>query len=186
MAKAKKKVGASKKRKGTGKGRAAKKAAKRSKKAAGKAKLAKGAGKPKRAAKQKAAKAKAPTLEALARKIVRAGQDPSAPVLELYAADCVSVEGSGEVSRGLAGIEEKMRRWEQMQRGARFKARHVWLGKNTVCVEWDGEVDLRDGPTVELHEVAVHEIENGKIVSERYYYNPLSLAPPSGAPPTGG
>jgi hypothetical protein len=35
---------------------------------------------------------------------------------------------------------------------------------------------------VQLREVGVHEIKNGKIQRERFYYNPLSLAPP----PTAG
>jgi ketosteroid isomerase-like protein len=37
---------------------------------------------------------------------------------------------------------------------------------------------MRDGRTVKLQETAVHEIKNGKIQSERYYYNPAALAPP--------
>ena len=46
---------------------------------------------------------------------------------------------------------------------------------------------MRDGRTVQLTEVAVHEIKDGKIQSERYYYDPSALAPPAesgGLPPT--
>ena len=32
-----------------------------------------------------------------------------------------------------------------------------------------------------LREVAVHEIKDGKIQRERFYYNPMDLAPPQGA-----
>jgi ketosteroid isomerase-like protein len=53
----------------------------------------------------------------------------------------------------------------------------VWTGKNTVCIEWDGEVTLRDGRSVHLREIAVHEIKDGKIQHERYYYDPSALAP---------
>jgi hypothetical protein len=33
---------------------------------------------------------------------------------------------------------------------------------------------------VSLPEVAVHEVKNGKIATERYYYNPMALAPQTG------
>ena len=44
--------------------------------------------------------------------------------------------------------------------------------------ELDAEVKLRDGRLVSLQETAVHDVRDGKIVSERYYYNPMALAPP--------
>jgi ketosteroid isomerase-like protein len=40
-------------------------------------------------------------------------------------------------------------------------------------------VKTRDGRTVNLREVAVHEIKDGKIQRERFYYNPMDLAPPT-------
>ena len=38
---------------------------------------------------------------------------------------------------------------------------------------------LRGGPTVPMREVGIHEVKNGKIVAERYYYNPAAMAPPA-------
>jgi hypothetical protein len=139
------------------------------------------------AKKKSAAKKAAPKqaagsgLEALARKIVKMSQGPTfgaAEIRELYAPDAVSVEASGNTSTGYAGLEEKMTGWEQMAASMVANARNVWTGKNTICIEWDSTVTTRDGRTVKLVEVAVHEIKNGKIQSERYYYNPASLAPP--------
>jgi ketosteroid isomerase-like protein len=63
------------------------------------------------------------------------------------------------------------------------KARNVWTGRNTICIEWDSTVTTRDGRTVKLNETAIHEIKNGKIQSERYYYNPAALAPPQATLP---
>ncbi len=120
----------------------------------------------------------APTIEALARKIVRVTSLPSFPLGELYAESCRSEEGTGNVSHGIAGLEEKLKRWEQMQSGASWKPRNVWTGRNTVCIEWDADVQMRDGRKVSLREIAVHELRNGKIVSERFYYNPLVFGPP--------
>ena len=208
MAKAKKKSASAKARekskgggKGKGKGKAGKSKAEARAKANAKGKSQSDASKAQRAkgkAGRKAGKARGdaaarragsrrsqPSLEGLARRIVKAASDPEVRLGELYASDCVSEEASGDVAHGIAGLEEKMRRWEQMQQGARFEPRHVWLGKNTVCIEWDAKVDLRDGRSVELREVAVHEVENGKIVAERYYYNPMVLGPPASAVTSG-
>jgi ketosteroid isomerase-like protein len=134
----------------------AKKAARRSKRAAGRAK---------------------PDMQVVARRIVRATQKPDFPFVTLYAPECTSAEPFGEPARGHAGIEEKNARWAQMQTSSRWKARNVWTGKKTVCIEWDGEVTLRDGRTVNLREIAVHEIKGGKILHERFYYDPGALAP---------
>ena len=124
-------------------------------------------------------------MKALARKIVQAGQAPgSVPLEELYATDCESYEaGSPDPSVGYEGLREKLANWGQMQEGTTFKPVNVWTGPNTVSVEWDATVKLRGGPTVNLREVAVHEIRGGKIVRERYFYNPASLAPPQAAEP---
>jgi ketosteroid isomerase-like protein len=134
---------------------------------------------PKRSAGKK--RPTAPTLDALARKIVRLTQQPSfapADLKLLYNEDCVSQEGTGAVDRGIAGLEEKLKRWDQMQSGTTWKAVNVWVGGKTICIEWDATVNTRDGRTVKLPEIAVHEIKNGKIQSERFYYNPMALAPP--------
>jgi len=139
----------------------------------------------KRAPKKKSAARKpaaAPSLDSLARKIVRMTQNPNfapADLSVLYTDDCRSQEASGQVDRGIAGLEDKLKRWEQMQSGTTWKATNVWVGPKTICIEWDATVNVRDGRTVQLHEVAIHEIRNGKIQNERFYYNPMALAPPT-------
>ena len=139
---------------------------------------AKAAGK--KAARKKSARPPAGLgLEALARKIIRATTDPSNfSIQELYTADCESVEASGNVDRGYEGLEKKLQRWEQMQKGVRWKARSVFLGKNIIAIEWDADVTLHDGRTVKLPEVAIHEVKGGRIARERFYYNPMALMPP--------
>jgi len=132
---------------------------------------------------RKVAKPAGDGLEALARKIVKvtaSGQTPF-PLHELYAEGCTSTEASGQTVTGFAGLEEKLRQWESMQSGTTWSARSVWTGKNRICIEWDAVVSLRDGRTVNLSEVAIHDVKGGKIVAERYYYNPMALAPPAAA-----
>jgi ketosteroid isomerase-like protein len=127
-----------------------------------------------------AKRAGAGSLDALARKFVRATQRPESFVLaDLYAPDCVSIEAAGNIDRGHAGLEAKTKRWEAMQKGTKWKARNVFTGKNVICIEWDAEVTLNDGRVVKLPEVAIHEIQGGKIARERYYYNPGVFAPPA-------
>lgn len=120
--------------------------------------------------------------EALARQIVKVSNDPRFPFEQLYSEDCVSTEASGESFHGHAGLAQKMRNWEAMQESSTFRARNVLVKGNVICIEWEGTVKLRDGRTVALNEVAVHEVRGGKIARERYYYNPLAFAPPAPSP----
>jgi ketosteroid isomerase-like protein len=119
------------------------------------------------------------SLDALARRFIRATKRPETFVIaDLYTLDCVSVEAAGGAHQGHAGIEAKGKQWEAMQKGTKWKARNVFTGRNVICIEWDAEVTLHDGRVVKMPEVAVHEIRGGKIARERYYYNPLVLGPP--------
>jgi len=158
------------------------KAKKRSSKKPARSKTARRAPAKKKAASKAAPKKAAPSgIDALAKKIVRMSQGPTFGAVEiraLYNPDCVSIEANGGTAVGYAGLEEKMKGWEQMTSSMVSKPRNVWTGRNTICIEWDSTVTTRDGRTVQLRETAVHEIKNGKIQSERYYYNPAALAPP--------
>jgi ketosteroid isomerase-like protein len=154
------------------------KAKKRSSKKSARAKSARRAPAKKKAAPKKAAGS---SLDALAKKIVRMSQGSTfgpAEIRALYNPDATSTEANGGTSTGYAGLEEKMKGWEQMTSAMVSKPRNVWTGRNTICIEWESTITTRDGRTVQLQETAVHEIKNGKIQSERYYYNPAALAPP--------
>jgi ketosteroid isomerase-like protein len=161
--------------------RSSKKAARGKKKSARRAPAKRAKARKKAAPKKAAPKKAASGLEALARKIVRMSQGASfgpAEIRELYHPDAVSVEASGATAVGYAGLEDKMKGWEQMTASMVSTPRNVWTGPKTIAIEWDSTVTMRDGRTVQMHEVAVHEIANGKIQSERYFYNPAALAPP--------
>jgi ketosteroid isomerase-like protein len=155
------------------------KAKKRSSKKAARGKSARRA--PARKKKAAPKKAAGSSLEALAKKIVRMSQGSTFgpdEIRALYNPDASSTEANGGTSTGYAGLEEKMKGWSQMAAAMVSKARNVWTRGNTICIEWDSTVTMHDGRTVRLNEIAVHEIKNGKIQSERYYYNPAALAPP--------
>jgi hypothetical protein len=143
-----------------------------------------------RPAAKKAARAKrldpAAALTAFARKLVKLTSDPAADWSQVYAPDVVSVEATGQTYHGLEGLAEKGKGWEQMQEGTTWKARSICCDprSGTICIEWDAQVKLRGGPTVAMPEVAIHEVKNGKIVSERYYYNPTALMAQAGGTPS--
>jgi ketosteroid isomerase-like protein len=119
-------------------------------------------------------------LLALARKIVRATQDPTAFALrDLYADGAVSREATGEISTGIAELEAKLARWQAMQQETEWTPRNVFGDGSTICIEWDATVRMRDGRIVPLSEVAIHQVRDGRIVAERFYYDPRALAPQS-------
>ncbi len=121
---------------------------------------------------------RASAVELLARKIVRATHNPSHfKASDFYAENCVSREAAGDPASGIAGIEAKMQEWNKFQESSTWKARNVFVKGNTICIEWEAEVKLRGGPVVHFEEIAVHEVKNGKIAAERYYYDPATLAP---------
>ena len=119
------------------------------------------------------------SIEAFARRIVKLTSQPQVALRELYAENCTSSEATGNTVTGMAGLEGKLKQWESMQSGTTWRARNVWTGKNKICIEWDAVVHLRDGRTVNLSEVAIHELKGGKIAAERFYYNPGAFAPPA-------
>ena len=134
-------------------------------------------------ARKKAARPKAPTPEALARKIVRVTQDASKLVVEdLYAEECQSFEPmQPEPDVGHEARRAKIAGWESFQDSAKAKwdAKNVFIKRNTICIEWEAELKPREGPKVIFNEVAVYETKGGKIVSERFYYNPAQLGGPA-------
>jgi len=127
------------------------------------------------AATKPAAKRPAPNpVRQLATRIVDltvSGDDEAS--LALYANNVESVEMGMPPSFGIDAIKQKFVGWRSMISDARWKARNAWVDANTIVVEWEGTVTLAaTGKVVEMKEIAVHEIQNGKIVRERFYYNP--------------
>jgi ketosteroid isomerase-like protein len=138
------------------------------------------ASKGKTAPSRKAASRKTPTAEAIARKIVRltAGEPADFRLEELYSDECTSREPTdSKPVVGLKGLQEKLDWWRSIQESQTWKAKNVFVKGNTICIEWEAEVKLKDGPTIQLEETAIHEVRGGKIVAERYYYDPSTLAP---------
>ena len=157
-----------------------KKDKKKTKKKAKKAGKTVKASKKARAAKKGAKKsAKKNPLRALARRIVDVTDtNDEKALLDLYSANVESKEMNMPPVVGLDGLRAKLEGWSNMASDPQFTATSVWVDGNTIVIEWVGEVTLKaNGKRAQLREIAVHEIEDGKIARERYYYDPAALQP---------
>ena len=99
-----------------------------------------------------------------------------AGTLALYADHVESREASMPASVGIEAIKQKFAMWRGMVSDAVFTPRSVVADGRTIVIEWEGRVTLAaSGRLVDFPEVAVHEIAGGKIVKERFYYDPALL-----------
>jgi len=117
-------------------------------------------------------------MRALARHIVEVslGNDDEA-ILALYAPTVESSEAGQPPSVGIDALRAKFAGWRSMTTDTSFEPRRMVVDGNVIVIEWVGRVTLAaSGRQAELHEVAVHEIENGKIAREAFFYNPAALA----------
>ncbi len=128
----------------------------------------------------KRATKKAPSVESVARKIVRVTKNLSQlKIADLYSESCSSIEpGPGEPVVGLKALDQKLAFWVSIVEQQTWKPRSVWIKGNTIAIQWDADLKFKDGRSVAFEEVAIHEVRGGKIVAERYYYDPSVLAPP--------
>jgi len=163
----------------------------RAKAAAAKAAPAKKKVAPKRAAPSKRAPV-APTanpVRELAQRIVNLtlNQDDESS-FALYANHVESIEPGMPAAVGIDAIKQKFAMWRGMVSDSAWEARNIWVDGNAIIIEWNVHVTFAaTGTHAELNEVAIHEIENGRIVRERFYYDRSALQPPQqAAQPTEG
>ena len=103
--------------------------------------------------------------------------DDDDAILGLYAEDVESSEAGQPPMVGLDALRNKLAGWRSMVSDTSFEPRRVLVDGNVIMIEWVGRVTLQaSGRRAELHEVAVHEIRDGKIVREAFFYNPAVLA----------
>lgn len=95
----------------------------------------------------------------------------------LYASNVESIEPGQPPMVGLEAIKQKFAGWHAMAPHSTWRARNVCVEGNTIVIEWEGDVTFATGKQATLSEVAIHEIENGKIVRERFYYDRSALQP---------
>ena len=97
--------------------------------------------------------------------------------LALYAPNVESVEPGQPPMVGIEAIKQKFAGWRAMAPQSTWRARTVCVEGNTIVIEWTGDVNFATGKQTTLNEVAVHEVEDGKIVRERFYYDRTAIQP---------
>lgn len=103
--------------------------------------------------------------------------DRDEDILALYAESIESAEAGQPPQVGLEALRAKYAGWRAMTSATAFEPRRVAVDGNVIVIEWLGRITLAaSGRQVDMHEVAVHEVKNGKIVREAFYYNPAVLA----------
>jgi ketosteroid isomerase-like protein len=97
-------------------------------------------------------------------------------MLSLYADSIESQEVGEAPTYGIDALRRKLERWNKRVSSQRWHARNLWVDGQTVIVEWEAQLSVKPGnKKVVLHEIAIHEIRNGEIVRERFYYDPRGL-----------
>jgi ketosteroid isomerase-like protein len=95
-----------------------------------------------------------------------------------YADNVVSIEAGMPAAVGIDAIRQKFAMWRGMVSDSTWQARNVWVDGNAIIIEWGARITFAaTGKQVDFNEVAIHEVENGKIVRERFSYDPSVLQP---------
>jgi len=96
----------------------------------------------------------------------------------LYADNVESVEPGMPPAVGIDAIKQKFTMWRGMVSDSTWQARNVWVDGNTIIIEWTGRVKFAaTGKQADMNEIAIHEVRNGKIQRERFYYDRSALQP---------
>jgi hypothetical protein len=92
----------------------------------------------------------------------------------LYDKDIVSVEaqtmdGSSPETRGIKGVREKVDWWLQNMEVHSFNANGPFVAHDRFVVQYDADVtDKNSKKRMQLSEVGVYTVKNGKIVREEF------------------
>ncbi|MBI4516217.1 MAG: nuclear transport factor 2 family protein [Deltaproteobacteria bacterium] len=96
----------------------------------------------------------------------------------LYADNVESIEPGMPPVTGIDAIKQKFAMWRAMVSDSSWKARNVWVDGNTIVIEWDCRATFAaTGRQSEFSEVAIHEVRDGKITRERFYYDRSAMQP---------
>ncbi len=92
----------------------------------------------------------------------------------LYDKDIVSVEartmdGSSPETRGIKGVREKVDWWLENMQVHSFQANGPFIAHDRFVVQYDADVtDKNSKARIQLSEVGVYTVKNGKIVREEF------------------
>jgi ketosteroid isomerase-like protein len=134
---------------------------------------------PSKAQSMRVAPTRSDPVRKLARRIVdvTVGNDIEA-ALSLYADGVESIEPGAAPTVGIGAVRRKFTTWRESIGEATWRPLLVCTEGNTILIEWAARITFTTtGRPLDFREVAVHEVENGKIVRERFYYDRALLSP---------
>lgn len=109
--------------------------------------------------------------------LCRAGKNLEA-VDKYYADDIVSVESASGPDmpaeiKGIKAVRGKNEWWLANHEVHKGEANGPYVGENQFAVEFNFDVTNKpSGKRMQMSEMALYTVKNGKIVHEHFYYNP--------------
>ena len=94
---------------------------------------------------------------------------------ELFAENATSTEpnrtGTLQTVTGMEAINEKMKQFNKsvVEMHDSFVGDPYVFG-NYIFMEFNMDLTMKDAPRMEMNEMAVYEVKDGKIISQRFYY----------------
>lgn len=88
----------------------------------------------------------------------------------------VSIEGDGMKHEGRPAVEEKHKQWFESVKMHSCTAHGPYVTPNGFCVRYDLDCESTDGtwPRMQMDEIGVYTVENGKVVKEEFFGRPMS------------
>jgi len=111
--------------------------------------------------------------------LCRAGRNLDA-IAKLYSTKIVSIEpvGDGTMPAEMTGIDairQKNERWYASYEIRDVEVNGPFVGEHQFAVQYEFETTFRPtGRRVRLSEMALYTVQDGKIVREQFFYNPLA------------
>lgn len=94
---------------------------------------------------------------------------------ELFAQDAVSIEPHStpafeKETKGLDAIKEKGKKWNSMvETMHEAKVSEPLIASNSFAVTMQMHVTMKDGQDMNMTELCVYEVKDGKIISEQFF-----------------
>jgi hypothetical protein len=100
-------------------------------------------------------------------------------IQEFYAEDATMQENNAPPRVGLAALLENERRFLASIKGITGKVDSFIADGNRAAINWIFEVTNLKGQKTTLNEIAYQLWQDGKIIREKFYYDPTQLTAPT-------
>jgi ketosteroid isomerase-like protein len=97
-------------------------------------------------------------------------------IQEFYAEDATMQENNAPPRRGLAALLENERRFLGSIKEIESRVESFAVDGNRAAINWVFEITNMKGQKLSLDEVAYQLWQDGKIIRERFYYDPAQMA----------